>query len=90
MRTIGKDDLAEGIKDKTGMPFTQAKAAVEEVLDRIKKAMAAGGEVTVRGFGTFSVKETKARAGRNPKTGEAIQIPAGKKVVFKPGKDLKF
>ena len=49
----------------------------------------AGGEVSLPGLGKLKVKETNARTGRNPRTGEAIEIPAGRKVVFSPGKDFK-
>ena len=58
---------------------------VKEVLEAIKE-IAASEKVTIKGFGTFEVKNTKPRPGRNPQTGEAIQIPAGTRFTFKPSK----
>lgn len=84
---IRKDDLVTALK-KDGWVGKQAKEAVELVLTSITGALASGGKVTLQGLGTFSVKETKARAGRNPKTGATIQIPAGRKVKFTPSKGL--
>ena len=62
---------------------------VTTVLDTISDALAAGDRVELRGFGAFSVRHHKARKGRNPRTGEAIQIPASKQPKFKAGKGLK-
>ncbi|MGE4265774.1 MAG: HU family DNA-binding protein [Desulfovibrio sp.] len=78
------DMLNEG-----GMTKSEAKAAVDSVLDAIVGAIANGEKITLTGFGTFEVVDTPARTGRNPQTGEAVQIPAGKRIKFKPGKQLK-
>ncbi|MBI5634884.1 MAG: integration host factor subunit beta [Nitrospirae bacterium] len=67
----------------------QAEGYVNTVLIAITDALASGDNVMLKGFGAFKVKETKARTGRNPKTGEAVQIPAGKKVSFSVSKELK-
>lgn len=67
----------------------QAQAAVDAVFAAITKSLSRGEEVGVAGFGTFRIAKTAARAGRNPKTGERIQIPASVKPRFKPGKALK-
>ena len=67
----------------------EAQVAVETMLDAIKGSLKKKEDVTISGFGTFRVKQTKARTGRNPKTGETIQIPAKKKIAFRASKDLK-
>ena len=67
----------------------EAQDAVEAILDAIRKSLKKQEAVTISGFGTFKVKQTKARMGRNPKTGEAIKISAKKKVSFKASKELK-
>ena len=67
----------------------EAQTALETVFETIKKSLKKKEDVTISGFGTFKVKQTKARQGRNPKTGEAIQIPAKRKVAFRAAKDLK-
>lgn len=59
------------------------------VFENIEEACRNGETVSVRGFGTFSLKETKARQGRNPQTGDTIEIPAGKKISFKNSASLK-
>ena len=67
----------------------QAQDIVELFLDTIKSTLKKREPVAISGFGTFKVKETKARMGRNPKTGESIQIPAKKKIAFRVSKELK-
>ena len=67
----------------------EAQTAVETILASIKSSLKKKEDVTISGFGTFKVKETKARTGRNPKTGETIKIPAKKKVAFRASKELK-
>ena len=75
---------------KSGVEATKADAerAVNAVLDELQEGTANGG-VQLIGFGTFSVKERKARKGRNPQTGKEIDIPASKVISFKPGKAFK-
>mgnify|MGYP006193835173 CR=1 FL=1 len=86
---MGKSELIKAIAGRTG----QTQAAVEDVLtelvETVKVELAAGDSVKIVGFGEWSVKDTAARTGRNPKTGEPIEIAAGRKVVFKPGTGLK-
>lgn len=67
----------------------EAQLAVDAVLETIKKSLKKKEDVALAGFGTFRVKQTKARMGRNPKTGETIKIAAKKKVAFRAAKDLK-
>ncbi|HID57119.1 TPA: HU family DNA-binding protein [Candidatus Poribacteria bacterium] len=84
-----KNDLVAAVVEKAGLTKKQAAAAVDAVLDTIRESLASGEKVSLIGFGSFDVKERKAREGRNPQTGEKIQIPAKKVPVFKPGKQLR-
>ena len=83
-----KGDLAEKVAQECKLSKAAAEQALNSVLGAIASAVAAGDKVTLVGFGTFSVSERAAREGRNPKTGEVIQIAAGKVVKFKVGKIL--
>jgi integration host factor subunit beta len=65
------------------------EAASNLIIDTMIDAMGRGERIEIRGFGAFSLHERKARTGRNPKTGEAVEIPARHKVHFKPGKALR-
>jgi nucleoid DNA-binding protein len=85
---MNKADLADQIAQFVSSK-KEAREVVETLLDSIKKSLKKKDPVAISGFGTFKVKQTKARMGRNPKTGEAIQIPAKKKVAFRASKDLK-
>jgi DNA-binding protein HU-beta len=84
-----KADLVDAIAGKANVPKAQAQTIVEDVFELISDAMAKGDKIDLRGFGTFSVRESAARTGRNPQTGEPIQIPARRVPGFKPGKELK-
>ncbi len=84
-----KADLIESVAAKLDLPKGQAERAVNLVFEDIIQALRNGDKVNVSGFGTFAVSERKARTGRNPKTGEAIDIPASKSAKFKAGKSLK-
>lgn len=84
-----KGELVDAVAEDTGMPKTQADAAVNAVLDSIKKGLQNDKEVRLVGFGTFEVRSRKARTGRNPQTGATIQIAASNTVGFKAGKALK-
>ncbi|MBO32391.1 MAG: DNA-binding protein HU [Rhodospirillaceae bacterium] len=86
---MNKNDLVSAVADSAGMSKADAAKAVDGVFDAISGALSGGGEVRVVGFGTFSVANRKATTGRNPRTGEAIQIPASKQPKFKAGKGLK-
>ena len=87
---MNKADLVNAVQN-TGNHTSRAAAqqAVEDVLSCISEGIANDGKVQIVGFGTFAVKERAARTGRNPRTGESIQIAASKSVGFKPGKALK-
>lgn len=85
-----KPELVEAVMKAAGIESKKmAQAAVEAVFDTIVKTMSRGEEVAITGFGTFRVARRAAREGRNPKTGEKIQIAASVKPKFRPGKLLK-
>jgi DNA-binding protein HU-beta len=84
-----KAELIEGLSNKLPLPKCDAERALNLMLDDIIAALKQGERVNISGFGTFSVSSRQARTGRNPKTGEAIQISASRSAKFKPGKQLK-
>ena len=83
-----KSDIIGILAENQGMTKADAKRAVELIFDTMARGIRKDGEVQIKDFGTFKVKATAARTGRNPSTGEAIQIPAGKKVKFIASKFL--
>lgn len=87
---MNKNELIADVAAKTGMSKQQAAEAVDSVLRSIASGLANGEEVKLPGFGNFSVRERAARSGRNPATGEQIQIPAQKSPKFSPSKTLKM
>lgn len=87
---MNKADLINAVQETGNFQSNAAaKQALEAVLEAITTGIQNDGKVQIVGFGTFSVKDRPARTGRNPRTGEAIQIAASKSVGFKPGKGLK-
>jgi len=86
---MNKNDLITKVADDTGLSKADAGRAVDSVFDSITGQLAGGGEVRLVGFGTFAVAQRKATTGRNPRTGETIQIKASKAPKFKAGKALK-
>lgn len=84
-----KHDIVNEVVERTGITKTRAEVAVETVFESMKKALAAGDRIELRGFGVFNVRPRKTGIGRNPRTGEEVSIPPGKAVRFKPGKDLQ-
>ncbi|NQV85347.1 MAG: HU family DNA-binding protein [Rhodospirillales bacterium] len=86
---MNKNDLVSAVADSTGMSKSDAAKAVDGVVDSVTAALKKGEEVRLVGFGTFSVSHRKATTGRNPRTGEAIQIAATNVPKFKSGKALK-
>ena len=81
--------LTDGVTNYTGLTKTESREAVSAIISVITDSLARGERVTLVGFGTFQVGTRKARTGRNPQTGESIQIPAKKVPVFKAGKGLR-
>ncbi|MDX2223679.1 MAG: HU family DNA-binding protein [Rhodospirillaceae bacterium] len=86
---MNKNDLIAALADATALSKADAGRAVETTLDLITTALKKGDEVRLVGFGTFSVAARAASEGRNPRTGEVIQIPASKRPKFTAGKGLK-
>ena len=86
---MNKNDLVSAVASSTGMSKADSAKAVEGVFGAISGALSSGGDVRIVGFGIFSVANRKATTGRNPRTGQAIQIPASKQPKFKAGKGLK-
>lgn len=86
---MNKSELIARIAEQAGINKTQATAALQAVETGVVDTLANGGKVELKGFGTFSVKERAERTGRNPQTGEAIQIAASKTPTFKAGKAFK-
>ncbi|MBA5729363.1 HU family DNA-binding protein [Aerococcaceae bacterium INB8] len=84
-----KAQLVEKVTEKTNLTKKDVTAAVEALFETIEETLASGDKVQVIGFGTFEVRDRAARKGRNPQTGEEIQIPASKVPGFKAGKALK-
>ena len=86
---MNKTDLIEFVVKETELKRKDATAAVEAVIAGMEKALVEGDKVQIVGFGTFETKVQAAREGRNPATGETIQIPEAKTVKFSAGKALK-
>ena len=88
VKPLIKQDIIQHVIAKTGLPRNKAEAAVDTVFEGLKKALAAGDRIELRGFGVFNVRPRKTGIGRNPRTGAEVTIAPGKAVRFKPGKEL--
>ena len=86
---MNKVELIAQIAEKSGLSKKDAEKALAAAVDSITEAVSAGDKVQLVGFGSFEVKQREARVGRNPKTKEAIEIPATRVPVFKAGRALK-
>lgn len=86
---MNKTDLINRVSELSELSKKDATKAVEGVLDAISEALQNGDKVQLVGFGNFEIRERSARKGRNPQTGQEIDIPASKVPAFKPGKALK-
>ena len=86
---MNKSDLIKSIATKAGLSNKQAGAALDATIQSITDALKANDSVQLVGFGTFEVKTRAARTGKNPRTGEAVEVAAKKVPGFKPGKALK-
>ncbi len=84
-----KADLVEKVSREAEMTKKDAEQLVEVIFESIVGSLNKGEKIELRGFGSFRVRERDARKGRNPKTGEAVDIPAKRVAYFKPGKELK-
>jgi len=86
---MNKATLIAQIAEKSGIERKQAEKALDAFVDTVTSALKEGDKVQLVGFGSFEVKERAAHSGRNPATGETIEIQASKSPVFKPGKTFK-
>ena len=86
---MNKNDLIASVASRSGLSKADSARAVDGIISSIESALKSGQEVRIVGFGTFSVTNRAATTGRNPRTGEAIQIPASKQPKFKAGAPLK-
>jgi DNA-binding protein HU-beta len=86
---MNKNDLVDAVAERTGLARSDAARAIEAVLGAVTDALKAGDTVALSGFGSFVAKTRAARTGRNPRTGEALSIPASRAPAFKAGKALK-
>ena len=86
---MNKAELIDAVAEGADISKADATRAIDTMLNSITSSLKGGDQVTLVGFGTFAVKERAARAGRNPRTGETINIPASKVPGFKAGKALK-
>lgn len=87
---MNKSELVADVAQRSGLSKSEAQRAVEAFTDSVTNCLRRGEDsVALTGFGTFSLSRREAREGRNPQTGEAIEIPVKNSVKFKPGKTLK-
>ncbi len=84
-----KKDIVLRITDMTGIKQVDVKKIVQKTFDVVIESLVRFEKVELRNFGVFKIKERKARFGRNPRTGESVQVPPRKVVVFKPGLEMK-
>ncbi len=82
----GKTEIVERVAEGTGVSRAEVSRVVDRMLEEVRSCLDDGESVTLRGFGTFRVTETTARKGRNPATGQEIDIPAGRRIGFKASK----
>lgn len=85
---MNKGELIKALADKTGKPQTEAKAFLDAFTETVTETLTKGDKITLIGFGTFDVQDVPARTGRNPRTGEALQIKPKKRPRFKAGAEL--
>ena len=86
---MNKADLIDAVAEDSDLTKASAARALDSAIENITNALKGGSSVTLVGFGTFTVRQREARMGRNPRTGEAIQIKASRVPGFKAGKALK-
>jgi len=86
---MNKSELIEAVAQSADLSKAAATRAVDAVVESVTRALKKGDQVTLVGFGTFTVRQRAARSGRNPRTGQTITIPASKVPGFKAGKALK-
>ena len=87
--TMTKADLVEEVTRVTELPRKESEAVVETIFESIIAALQADDKIEIRGFGSFRTRSRRGRMGRNPKTGEKVEVPAKRIPFFKPSKELK-
>ena len=85
---MNKADLVNSLSENTGLTKTKSNEVIDVIVSTISEALRSGDKVTLVGFGTFTTTQRDARKGRNPKTGETIEIPAKRVAKFKAGTEL--
>jgi len=88
-KTVTRMDLTEAVFREVGLSRNDSAALVDSVLEHVSNALASGEQVKISSFGTFSVRDKKARIGRNPKTGEEVQISPRRVLTFRPSHLMK-
>ncbi len=86
---MNKIDIVNELSEKTNLNQKVAKVVVDTIIDAIKRAIATGERVEIRGFGSFSLRNYKSYMGRNPKNGDLVHVPEKKLPYFKVGKELR-
>ena len=86
---MNRSELEMRVAERTGLPSSAAKSAVDAVFEVVAEALAGGEDARITGFGVFGTRARPARTGRNPRTGENVPVPASTVPTFKPGKALK-
>lgn len=86
---MNKNELVEKVAETAGLTKTQADAAINAFVETVTEALKGEDKITLKGFGTFEVRAREARTGRNPRTGEAMEIAASKVPAFKASSSLK-
>ena len=84
-----RSELIQNIADRLKLPAAQVEIVVSTIFDSMTDALVAGERIEIRGFGAFEVRHYKGYEGRNPRTGQAVQVPPKKLPFFKVGKELK-
>lgn len=86
---MNKSELIETLSEKKGISYKKSEEIINTIFDSLGEAMIAGDRIEIRGFGSFVINEYKSYTGRNPKTGESIDVKPKKLPFFKVGKELK-
>ena len=87
--TLTKSDIVKNLNDEIGLNKREAKELVDSFFDNIKRLLSQGQEIKLSGFGNFQLKNKSSRPGRNPRTGDDVEITARRVVTFKSGQKLK-
>jgi len=87
--TVTKADLVEEVIRTTELPRKDSESVVETIFESIIQALQSGDKIEIRGFGSFRTRQRRGRIGRNPKTGEKVEVPPKRIPFFKPSKELK-